>query len=109
MAEVGDRVGEANALKSLASAFLNYGNVSEAQCQWSFFKVCNTLSGTTKTLKSPWIQWPMVLVQLLSLFRISRLDSKRNKLWRLARRVPVKETTDHLQLQDIVATVGVML
>lgn len=28
---VGDRVGEANALKNLASAFLNYGNVSEAR------------------------------------------------------------------------------
>jgi len=27
--EVGDRVGEANALKSLASAFLNYGNAAE--------------------------------------------------------------------------------
>mgnify|MGYP002803559830 FL=1 len=28
---VGDRVGEANALKSLASAFLNYGNAAEAR------------------------------------------------------------------------------
>jgi hypothetical protein len=37
MAEVGDRVGEASALKSLASAFLNYGNAAEAQCQWLFF------------------------------------------------------------------------